>query len=89
MAGESQFPNPVDWRERSGVKDGQTKTPPIRQSSTSEGDMRKNSFRVSAFPQLFLVAVSNDDGTPVGSRTEALLEVLIDEIVGLRADLAK
>ncbi len=89
MAGESQFPNPVDWRERSGVKDGQTKTPPIRESSTSEGDMRKGSYRSSAFPRLFLLAVSNDDGTPIGTRTEELLEALIDEIVGLRADLAK
>lgn len=80
--------NKVDWRERSGVVKTDPALPPTHAlPSTSEGDMRKNVYRVSLFPRLFLLAVSNDDGTPIGGRTEALLEVLIDEIVGLREDM--
>ncbi len=79
MAGES----PEDRREISG--DG-TATPPQIERSGSEGDRKKNSYRPSPHDnRLWLLAVGNDDGTPIAEETNQLLSELIAEIRALRA----
>ena len=56
--------------------DGKT-TPPGPRSSTSEGDLRKGSYRQSKWNRLATHAVANDDGTPVAAGVEELLNRLV------------
>lgn len=77
----------TNWRERSGVADDlrlPRPAPSVFERSTSEGDMKKGSYRNSGYPRLFCRAVCNDDGTPVAAKTEVLLEALLEEIRALR-----
>ena len=74
----------TDEERRHLTGDGKTVPPGLALPSTSEGDMRKNSFRLSKFGRMFTQAVSNDDGTPVNAATEELLADLLDLVQGLR-----
>ena len=76
----------VDWRKQSGVATDlrlPRAAPPLEQSS-SEGDMKKNSFRPSAYPRLFSRAVCNDDGSPIAEATEVLLLAILEELQAQR-----
>jgi len=72
-------------RRRSG--DGET-TPPGPLPSTSEGDLRKGSYRRSKWNRLTTQAVVNDDGTPIGTGIEALLGEVLVELRAIRELLA-
>ena len=81
---DNQAP-PVDWRElRSGTPqhpgDGQLRPPGMERHSTSEGDMRRASYRKSGYPEHFTLAAANDDGTPIGEGTEVLLAHILAEL---------
>ena len=80
---------PVDWR---ALRDGDTIAKPtqprprfLERRSTSEGDMRRGSFRPSVYDDHFTQAIANDDGTPITANIEVLLQQLIIETQGIRA----
>ena len=81
----------VDWRR---LRAGDTaalperpRPPYLERRSTSEGDMRRGSYRESAFPDHFTLTAVNDDGTPIAEGTEALLGALLVEMRGVKAIL--
>lgn len=48
------------------------------------GDRERGRFRLSQYPRLTLVGVSNDDGTDVGVSGDLLLEQLVLETAAIR-----
>ena len=64
-----------DWRELTAA--GAATPPHAEPLSRSEGDLNRNSYRPSKFPRLAARAVVNDDGTPIGTDTEAKLAQLL------------
>ncbi len=51
---------------------------------SSSGDREKGKFRLSDFPRLTVVAVSNDDGMPIAATTNQILAELLHETRLLR-----
>jgi len=51
---------------------------------SSAGDRERGKFRPSATPRQTLVAVSDDEGQPIGRSTEQILEELVYEVRLLR-----
>lgn len=89
---------PVDWRRLRGGDTIALPTAPrppfLERRSTSEGDMRRGTYRLSKYDDHFTMAVVNDDNTPLTAGVEQLLETLLDlvallrqEVADLRADL--
>ena len=83
----------VDWRELRG---GDVTTPRegprpayLERPSTSEGDMRRGTYRVSAYPDHFTQAAVNDDGSPIAEETNNLLRQVLAELKLLNERLAK
>ena len=77
----------TDEQARRLSGDGET-TPPGVLPSTSEGDLRRGSYRPSHWPRLATVAVVNDDGTPLMTETERLLARLIELAESIDSRLA-
>lgn len=50
----------------------------------SAGDREKGKFRPSAYPRLTQVAVTNDDGTPVGASASSLEDERLLELKAIR-----
>ena len=73
----------VDWRTLRGgdtiAKPERPRPPFLERRSTSEGDMKRGSYRESVYDDHFTQAVANDDGTSIAEGVEALLQELIDE----------
>ena len=77
--------NDTEWRRLSGAGDH---TPPdMEPLSRSEGDLNRNAYRPSRYPRLAQRAVSNDDGTAIAERTEALLAQVSEQLDALRIEL--
>ena len=56
-------------------------TPPnLEPRSRSGGDLGRNSYRDSKWDRLSVLAVANDDGTPIASTTDLLLAELLSEL---------
>lgn len=56
-------------------------TPPnLEPRSRSGGDLSRNSYRDSKWDRLSVLAVANDDGTPITEETNALLRALLTEL---------
>lgn len=75
----------TDTEARRLSGDGETTPPEHGLSSTSEGDLRKGSYRRSEWPRLSTQAVVNDDGTSLSATTDALLAQMLtvmEQIVG-------
>lgn len=75
-----------DYRGLGRVSDDSA--PPFDRSR-SEGDLRRFSYRDSAFNRLTLQAVANDDGTAITAATDALLREILEELRALRAQMEK
>ena len=67
--------------------DGEDTPPYLQLPSTSEGDLRKGSYRRSQWGRLSTLAVVNDDGTRVTAGVEALLEQLVAVTKDVLAEL--
>ena len=56
-------------------------TPPnLEPRSRSGGDLSRNSYRDSKWDRLSVLAVANDDGTPIANTTNELLRALLTEL---------
>ena len=84
-------PPRVDWRKlRRGdtIAAPERERPPfLERRSTSEGDMRRGSYRESVYDDHFTSAVANDDGTPVAETTDALLREILAELRAIKEKL--
>ena len=81
----------VDWRTLRGgdtiAKPERPRPPFLERRSTSEGDMKRGSYRESVYDDHFILAVANDDGTPIAAGMEALLWEILAELRAIRAKL--
>lgn len=73
----------VDWRRLRGgnsiAQATEPRPPFLERRSTSEGDMRRGSYRESMYDDHFTLAVVNDNGRPITAGVEGLLaEVLVE-----------
>ena len=85
----------VDWRKLIGFREKSPELLSPGQSGqgntrfpSSAGDREKGKFRESAFPGLSIVALSNDDGTPITSKVETMLGGMDGNLVAIREFLA-
>ena len=79
----------TDTEARRLSGDGETTPPQHELSSTSEGDLRKGSYRRSVWPRLATQAVVNDDGTSLSATTDVLLASLLISMNDTLATLQK
>mgnify|MGYP001591520462 CR=1 FL=1 len=57
-------------------------TPPnLEPRSRSGGDLSRNSYRDSKWDRLSVLAVANDDGTPITEETNVLLRNLLGQLI--------
>jgi len=67
-------------------EDAPQQPPPyLEAESRSEGDLRRNSYRRSAYHRLSTQAVANDDGTPITETTNELLRQILAELQVIKA----
>ena len=59
---------------------GASPPPNLEPRSRSGGDLGRNSYRDSKWDRLSVLAVANDDGTPIASTTDLLLAELLSEL---------
>ena len=91
MANDFKTPA-VDWREingatRTGDEYGRKIPPGLVDWSTSEGDMRKRTYRKSKYPGAFTQALVNDDGSSITEDTNALLVQVLTHLGRLQEEM--
>ena len=67
--------------------DGRDTPAYLELAGTSEGTLRKGSFRRSKWGRLSTRAVVNDDGTPISQETEVKLGRVVDALEKIAAEL--